>query len=43
MKQTEYCPFVKNKEPQCETPPCDSCYLNCIHKPHDLKGGNVNE
>lgn len=33
MKQIDYCPFVENKNPECETPPCNSCYLNCIHKP----------
>lgn len=43
MKQIEKCPFVENKNQECDVPPCDSCYLNCIHKPYNLKEGNENE
>lgn len=40
MKQIEKCPFVENKEKECDVPlPCNTCYLNCIHKPYDLKDG----
>lgn len=39
MKQIEKCPFVENKEKECEVLPCNTCYLNCIYKPYDLKGG----
>lgn len=36
MKQIEKCPFIESKNPKCEIPPCNSCYLNCVHKPYDL-------
>lgn len=41
MKQIEKCPFVENKE--CDVPPCNTCYLNCVYKPYNLKGSNENE
>lgn len=43
MKQIEKCPFVENREPECDVPPCNTYYLNCIHKSCNLKGGNENE
>ena len=41
MKQIEKCPFVENNEKECDVPPCNTCYLNCIHKPYNLKGGTT--
>lgn len=37
MKQIDYCPFVESKYQECEIPTCDTCYLNCIHKPISFK------
>lgn len=37
MKQIDYCPFVESKNSECEIPPCNSCYLNCVHKPISFK------
>ena len=37
MRQIEKCPFVENNEKECDVPPCNTCYLKCIHKPYNLK------
>ena len=33
MKKIEKCPFVENKVKECDVPPRNTCYLNCIYKP----------
>lgn len=43
MKQINFCPFIESKHQECDSPPCNTCYLNCIHKPYNLKGGATNE
>lgn len=43
MKQIEKCPFVENKEKECDVPPCNTCYLNCIYKPSQIVGGGQME